>query len=124
MRTDELAEVERGRLRALVEGRGDELDALHAEDFRLVTPSGHVWSKEGYVGGIASGEIDYRRFEALSEIEVMVDKDVAVLRYRSAIEISENGEEPGKLEAWHLDAYRRNANGDWQIQWSQATAIR
>jgi ketosteroid isomerase-like protein len=64
------------------------------------------------------------RTEELAEIEVVVDADLAVLRYRSAIEISENGQEPGKLEAWHLDAYRRNARGDWQIQWSQATAVR
>jgi ketosteroid isomerase-like protein len=53
----------------------------------------------------------------------MADGDLAVLRYRSAIEISVQGQEPGKLEAWHLDCYRRDDNGTWRIRWSQATAI-
>jgi ketosteroid isomerase-like protein len=121
--TGELAEIERRRLRTLVEVMPDEADALHADDFRIVTPSGHVWSKAEYLGGIASGEIDYRRFEPISEIDVMADGDLAVLRYRSAIEISVQGQEPGKLEAWHLDCYRRDDNGTWRIRWSQATAI-
>jgi ketosteroid isomerase-like protein len=120
---DELAEIERRRLRTLVEVKPDEADALHADDLRLVTPSGHVWSKAEYLGGIASGEIDYRRFEAISEIGVMVDGDLAVLRYRSAIEISVKGQEPGELEAWHLDCYRRSDGGTWRIRWSQATSI-
>jgi hypothetical protein len=120
--TDELAEIERRRLRALVEVKPEEADALHAEDFRIVTPSGHTWSKAEYLGGIASGEIDYQRFEPISEIDVMADGDLAVLRYRSAIEISVKGLRPGKLEAWHLDCYRRDS-GTWRIRWSQATAI-
>jgi hypothetical protein len=120
---DELAEIERRRLRTLVEVKPDQADALHAADFRIVTPSGHVWSKAEYLGGIASGEIDYRRFEAISEIDVMADGDLAVLRYRSAIEISVKGQEPGELEAWHLDCYRRDDGGAWRIRWSQATSI-
>ena len=38
-----------------------------------------VWSKEQYLGGIASGRIEYRRFEAMSNIDVMVDGALAVL---------------------------------------------
>jgi ketosteroid isomerase-like protein len=117
-----LREIERERLVWLVEGRVAEAAAVHAEDFVIVTPSGHSWTKAEYLGGIESGEIDYRRFEPVSAIEVMLDGDVAVLRYRSAIEISVAGREPGELEAWHLDCYRRTTAG-WQIRWSQATAI-
>lgn len=108
-------------MRSLVDGQPAE--DLHADDFRIVTPSGHTWSKQEYVGGIASGDIDYRRFEPISEIEVMLDHDLAVLRYRSGIEISVNGREPATLEAWHQDVYRRTSDGTWQIHWSQATAI-
>jgi len=118
---NELREVERLRLRSLVDGQPAE--DLHADDSRIVTPSGHTWSKQEYVGGIASGDIDYRRFEPISEIEVMLDHDLAVLRYRSGIEISVNGREPATLEAWHQDVYRRTSHGTWQIHWSQATAI-
>ena len=118
---EELGDLERRRLRSLVEVRVEEADALHAPEFRLVHPGG-VWSKEEYLGGIASGRIDYRRFEATSEIEVMVDGALAVLRYRSAIDVAVHGQEAGPLECWHLDCYRRD-EGAWRVRWSQATSI-
>lgn len=120
---EELAGIERRRLGWLVEGRVEEAAAVHAADFRLVSPAGQSWTKDEYLGQIASGEIDYRRFEAVSEIDVMLAGDLAVLKYQSAIEISVNGQEPLKLAAWHLDCYRRNDNGVWQVRWSQATAV-
>ena len=119
----QLADTERFRLRTLVEARVAEADALHAPDFVLVNPSGNVWSREKYLGGIAEGRIDYRRFDAVSGIEVMVDGRLAVLRYRSAIEISVLGSESGELQCWHLDCYRRDDDGRWRVRWSQATAI-
>ncbi|WP_406050313.1 nuclear transport factor 2 family protein [Kribbella sp. NBC_00889] len=108
MEADKLRRIERDRLTWLVDRRVAEADAVHADDFVIVTPSGLSWTKAEYLGGIESGEIDYRRFEPISEIDVMLDGDVAVLRYRSAIEISVGGREPGDLEAWHLDCYRRS----------------
>jgi len=112
------------RLRALVEADAAALDALHSSDFALVNPSGVVWSKEQYIGGILSGKINYRRFDAVSDIETMVGGNLAVLRYRSAIDIHVQGQEPGPLECWHTDCYRRvAANAPWQVVWSQATAI-
>ncbi|MCM0673556.1 nuclear transport factor 2 family protein [Micromonospora phytophila] len=120
----EMANTERRRLRALVEVRLAEADALHAPDFELVHPSGGVWSKEQYLGGIASGDINYRRFEAVSSIDVMVDGDLAVLRYRSLIDIAVGGQEAGLLECWHVDCYRRDRDGGlWRVRWSQATSI-
>ena len=119
----QLADIERFRLRTLVEARVAEADALHAPDFVLVNPGGNVWSREKYLGGIAEGRIDYRRFDPVSDIEVMVDGRLAVLRYRSAIEISVLGSESGELECWHLDCYRRDDDGHWRVRWSQATAI-
>jgi len=121
---EELRGIERRRLRSLVEVRLDEADALHAPDFALVHPSGGVWSKDQYLQGIASGDIDYRSFEAVSAIDVMVDGKIAVLRYRSAIDIAVRGQEPGLLECWHLDCYRGDSGGGpWRIRWSQATSI-
>ncbi|WP_158220625.1 nuclear transport factor 2 family protein [Kineosporia sp. A_224] len=119
----DLADLERERLRCLVEARSDDADSLHAPDFQIVTPSGGVWNKEQYLGGIADGSIDYRRFEPTSDIDVMVDEHVAVLRYRSAIDIAVSGQEPGPLECWHLDCYERDNHGAWRVRWSQATEI-
>ena len=62
--------------------------------------------------------------EAMSAIEVMVDGALAVLRYRSAIDIAVQGQEAGPLECWHLDCYRRDpGGGSWRVRWSQATSI-
>ncbi|WP_344182496.1 nuclear transport factor 2 family protein [Kribbella lupini] len=123
MDADRLREIERERLRALVAADLAVAMPLHAEDFRIATPSGLVWTKDEYLGGIGNGQIDYRRFEATSEIEVMLEARLAVLRYRSAIEISVEGNPPARLEAWHLDVYRAGIDGSWQVRWSQATAI-
>jgi hypothetical protein len=120
----ELADLERHRLRCLVEVRVQEAEELHAAGFELVTPSGGVWTKEQYLGGIAAGTIDYRRFEAVSDIDVMSDGDLAVLRYRSLIDIAVEGQEPGPLECWHLDCYRLEPGERWRVRWSQATEIR
>lgn len=120
----ELGDIERRRLRSLVEVRLADADALHAPDFELVHPSGGVWSREQYLGGIASGDINYGRFEAVSNIDVMVDGNLAVLRYRSLIDIAVQGQEAGLLECWHIDCYRRDGGGaPWRVRWSQATSI-
>jgi hypothetical protein len=121
--TEVIRDIER-RLQSLVEADAETSDALHASNFQLVNPSGGVWSKEQYLGGIAAGSIDYRRFEAISDIEVMVDGNLAVLRYRSAIEIKVQHQEAGTLHCWHTDCYRRDQVGaPWQVVWSQATEI-
>jgi hypothetical protein len=119
---DTLKNLENERLRALVNVDAGVLDELHASDFILVHPSGGTWSKAQYVGGILSGEINYRKLEPVSDIEVMADEKLAVLRYQSAIEIHIRGQEPGPLECWHTDCYRRAGLGSpWQVVWSQAT---
>ncbi len=96
---------------------------LHAPDFLLVHPGGGVWDRTDYLGGVADGTIDYRRFEPESDIEVLVDGDVAVVRYRSLIDISVRGQNAGELRCWHLHCYQRGEAG-WRVHWSQATEIR
>ena len=103
-------------------GRIEEAALIHTPDFQIINPSGGVWTKEQYLGGIADGTIRYHRFEAVSDIEVIIGGDIAVLRYRSAIDIAVAGQEPGPLQCWHLDCYQRDASdGTWRVRWSQAT---
>jgi hypothetical protein len=120
-----LTGLEKKRLRALVSADATTLEALHAPDFVLVHPGGGAWSRARYLGDVRSGVVNYRRFEAVSEIEVLVDGGLAVLRYRSAMDIHVRGQEAGALECWHLDCYQTTGrDAQWQVVWSQATEIR
>lgn len=117
-----LVRQELRRLAALVAADSALLDDLHADDFVLVNPGGGEWSRAFYLGGIADGSIDYRRFEAVTPLQVMAGDGVAVVRYRSAIEISVDGGPYVSLHAWHLDCYRRDEQSHrWRCVWSQAT---
>ena len=116
-----LRESERRRLAALVERNMDVADALHADDYELITPGGAALSKRDYLSGIASGALRYRRFEPDGEIAVRVWGSAAALRYQVLIDIDwEGGRDSGRF--WHTDIYE--LTGDrWQAVWSQATRI-
>jgi hypothetical protein len=114
--------TERERLRALVDADMEVAWRLHADGFQLVTPSGAAYSREEYLGDIASGEVDYLVWEPTSEIEVRVYGEGAVIRYRAHIEILVRGEKD-VANTWHTDSYEKH-DGQWQVLWSQATRIR
>lgn len=97
-------------------------DALHADLCQLITPGGATQSKEEYLGGIASGRLDYRVFEASSHVAVRVVGEVGILRYQARIEIHVAGDLDRGL-FWHTDYYERS-QGQWQAVWSQATRIK
>lgn len=118
---DDLRRTELGRLAAIVNRDGKALEALHAPDFVLCTPTGTVWSRRHYLDGLVDGSIRYTRFEPSTPLEVVVDSELAVIRYRSVIEISVDHRAPGSLECWHLDVYERGDREQWQCRWSQAT---
>ena len=117
---DDVRKTELRRLAAIVNGDGETLEALHSPGFLLCTPSGTVWSKRHYVDGLVDGSIRYTRFEPATP-EVVVDSRLAVIRYRSVIEISVEHGTAGSLECWHLDVYERGDREQWRCRWSQAT---
>ena len=118
---DLIRTTERARLRALVEPDLDRARHMHADDFQLITPAGQALSKEQYLGGIASGAIDYRVWEP-AEMAVRVQGAMAVVRYQARIEIALGGHALPPLRCWHTDAYELR-DGRWQVVWSQATEI-
>ena len=84
----QLRELEVSRLRALVDRDMGTARRLHADDYVLITPRGARLSKSEYLDAVASGELAYNRFEAVSEVEVLIgDRQLAVLRYMSAIDV-------------------------------------
>jgi hypothetical protein len=119
---DHLRATERKRLRALVDVDMPVADALHADDYQLITPGGASLSRMDYLGGVFRGELNYRVFEPASEIAVRLFGDAAALRYRVRIEMIIGGEVDAD-EFWHTDIYERRT-GTWQVVWSHATRIR
>jgi len=90
--------------------------------FQLVNPTGETLSKDAYLGGIASGELDYLVFKPAAEIAVRFHGEAAVIRYRSNLQIAIGGQDLGLATFWHTDSYELR-DGRWQAVWSQATGI-
>ena len=121
MKMDEIRATERQRLRALVSRDVEVARQLHADDFQLINPLGGTLSKEQYLGAVAVGDINYLVWEPES-IEVRLYGEIALIRYRSQIEVEVQGQLVPRTHCWHTDAYER-PDGRWQVVWSQATAI-
>jgi hypothetical protein len=117
---DVLRQLERERLRSLVEADMKLARELHAEDFQLVNPRGETLTPAQYLGGIESGRLDYLLWEPVSHIAVRLHGDAAVIRYRSRLEIMVDGQRVPEAQYWHTDSYERHAD-KWQVVWSQAT---
>jgi Domain of unknown function (DUF4440) len=115
-----LRSTERERLRVLVAGDVERAAQLHTEDFQLINPLGGALSKEQYLGGIGSGQIHYLYWEPES-IAVRLYADVAVIRYRSELEIVVKGHHIPRQRYWHTDLYERHGT-QWQVVWSHATS--
>ena len=116
-----LRDTERRRLAALVDRDMDAAEALHADDYALITPGGAVLSKSEYLMGIRSGALRYLVFEPDGEIAVRVWDTAAGVRYQVIIDIDwEGGHDSGRF--WHTDIYELR-DGRWQAVWSQATRI-
>jgi hypothetical protein len=114
--------TEQERLRALVKANMDAAHELHADDFQLINPRGELLSKDQYLGGIATGEINYLLWEPDSAIAVRMYGRVALIRYRSQLEILVGGHKTPLRRYWHTDSYQ-NRGGLWQVVWCQATEI-
>jgi hypothetical protein len=118
MSSVDLPDLERKRLRALLAADIKTAAPMHADDYKLVTPNGSEMTKDDYLGAIASGQLRYRVFEPVSDIAVLGDEPVAVLRYQARISFDDRA----GLRCWHTDCYRLR-DERWQVVWSQATQI-
>jgi ketosteroid isomerase-like protein len=115
-----IRQLERERLGALVNADVQRARELHSEEFQLVNPRGETLTKDQYLGGIKSGQLDYLLWEPVSPIVVRLHGDAAVIRYRARLEIVVDGQRVPEAQYWHTDFYEKHA-GKWQVVWSQAT---
>lgn len=118
---EEIREIERSRLRALVAGDIDTAQRLHADDFQLITPIGAALSREQYLGAIAAGHIKYSVWEP-GDIAVRLYGAAGVIRYRARLEVKFGGHQVPLTDYWHTDSYEYRG-GRWLVVWSQATTV-
>lgn len=118
---EEIREIERSRLRALVAGDIATAQRLHADDFQLITPIGAALSREQYLGAIAAGQIKYSVWEP-GHIAVRLYGPAAVIRYRARLEVVFGGHRVSPADYWHTDSYEY-CDGRWMVVWSQATTV-
>jgi hypothetical protein len=119
---DAFRKLERSRLQALVERNMDLARQLHAVDFQLITPTGHVYVRDQYLGEIETGQLKYLSWDP-EQMEVRMHANVTLLRYRARLEVDSGRGRASTFHCWHTDSYEL-INGLWQVVWSQATAIR
>lgn len=118
---DQLRDIERERLRSLVDADVVTARRLHADDFQLINPKGGTLSKEQYLGDIASGELDYLEWKP-ADIRVRLHADSAVIRYQAHLRVSVKGSPGRDVTFWHTDLYEKRS-GQWQVVWSHATLV-
>ena len=122
MDSSHLEELERARLRSLVDGDFPTAERLHADDYQLITPGGGSLSRREYLELVASDDFTYETFEPAFAVAVRVFEDVAIARYQARINVRfDDGRDEGLF--WHTDIWERR-DGRWQAVWSQATRIR
>ena len=118
---DQLREIERTRLNALVEADTAAAGRLMARDFELINPAGAVSGRDDYLAAVEAGIIDYLAFEPTGQIVVRQSGDSAALRFPVHFDLVV-GETRFTHEGWITELYERRDRG-WQIVWEQATAI-
>nr|WP_315488119.1 nuclear transport factor 2 family protein [uncultured Rhodoferax sp.] len=109
-------QLELRRTRALVERDMVTIDALHAPEYELITPSGKVFDRALYRAAIESGPF-YTAWE-VGEMACRVSPSMAIVRYKARLAFPSGRE----LTCWHTDTYEKRV-GQWQAVWSQATQL-
>lgn len=107
--------MEARRTRALVQRDLPALEALHAPEYQLVTPTGRILGRAAYLGQIRAAPF-YSAWEVLGETIFRRSARMALLRYRARLAFPTGR----AIVVWHTDSYEPRPTG-WQAVWSQAT---
>lgn len=118
---DAFRKLERSRLQSLVERNMDLARRLHAVDFQLITPTGHLYRRDQYLSEVENGQLKYIAWDP-EEMGVRMHAKVAMLRYRARLKVDSGRGHASTFHCWHTDSYEL-IDGLWQVVWSQATAI-
>ena len=119
---ERIRQIERQRLRSLVEVDLVTARRIHTDDFQLINPAGAPLTKQEYLGALASGQLDYVAWEA-GDITVKLYGNAAVIRYRdNRFDVNSGNNVVHRGPMYHTNVYERRGR-DWQIVWSQASGV-
>src|SRR5215831_11109385 len=114
----EVRQVHRSRLQALVSGDVNKLDKILADDLIYVSPIGKLQTKTEIVSDLKSGALRVSSIEQ-GEPRVRVYGDAAVVVYLTTSKFSDNGKEYNN-EIRATSVYVRR-DGRWQLVSQQLT---
>lgn len=117
---EEIWQLERRRIDALVARDFAAASEILADDFQLFPPSGGALTKEQYLGALQAGVLRYRVWEIAERIGIRLYDGLAVIRYMATIEIEVEGQILPAARYRFTDLYETR-DGRRQIVWSQGT---
>ena len=116
-----IRELERDRFRAMVDGDGELLDALLAENASYVHTNGKRETKRQFIDAITAGRRRYRQIEIQSQDVMPGGRDTWIVFGRALLEMeSKNGALlfPIAYTAIHIQVDKQ-----WQLLAMQATRV-
>jgi hypothetical protein len=116
-----IRELERDRFRAMVDGDGELLDALLAENASYVHTNGKRETKRQFIDAITAGRRRYRQIEIQSQELMTGGRDTWIVYGRALLEMeSKNG---ALLFPIAYTAIHIQVDGQWQLLAMQATRV-
>ena len=116
-----IRELERDRFRAMVDGDGELLDTLLAENASYVHTNGKRETKRQFIDAITAGRRRYRQIEIQSQDVMPGGRDTWIVFGRALLEMeSKNG---ALLFPIAYTAIHIQVDGQWQLLAMQATRV-
>lgn len=111
--------LERERFRAMVEGDGQSLDTLLADNVSYVHTNGKRETKRQFIDGIIAGRRRYRQIEVQSQEVLPAGRETYVVTGRALIEMEANN--GALLFPIAYTAIHTHEDGHWRLIAWQAT---
>jgi hypothetical protein len=111
--------LERERFRAMVEGDGQSLDTLLAENVSYIHTNGKRETKRQFIDGITGGRRRYRQIEVQSQEVLPAGRETYIVTGRALIEMEANN--GALLFPIAYTAIHTQEDGQWRLIAWQAT---
>jgi hypothetical protein len=111
--------LERERFRAMVDGDGQSLDTLLADNVSYVHTNGKRETKRQFIDGITGGRRRYRQIEVQSQDVLAVGRETCLVTGRALIEMEANN--GALLFPIAYTAIHTQEHGQWRLIAWQAT---